>query len=398
MAGHVKKRTYSNGTVKWRARYPDPKRGGTAQIERLFSTRTEAEGWLTKQRGDLLVGRHIDPRTGATRFGSLVEAWQAAWLDLEPKTRGGYESIINRHLLPEFGERRIGELTPTVVQAYVTVLAEERAPKTVRNVHAALRACLANAVRQGYLPSNPAAETRLPRAVKREMLFLTVPELERLADAMPRPEDRLAVLLLGYCGLRVGELWGLRVRDVDMLRGRLHVRQALKEVTAREAARVPASQRLGDTLILGPTKTHEERSVAVPGSLRDELAAHLAARGQPEGFAFLSPQGLPMRHGLWYRRTYKPGVVGLWPVEHGLHGLRAHDLRHTCASILVAGGANVKLVSKRLGHASVEITLDRYTHLFPDQDDDLAATLDDMRLAAPASPAANVVALRRADV
>jgi len=248
----------------------------------------------------------------------------------------------------------------------VTRLAAERAPKTVRNVHGALRSCLGNALRQGYLPTNPAAEIKLPRVRVREQQVLTVAELRRVTDAMPTERDRLAVLVLGYCGIRSGELWALRKKDVDLLGRRLHVRCGLKEISGQ--------------LVFGETKTHQARAVGLPAFLVDELTGYLdSLPGGADALAFPSPKGHPQRHGDWYKKNFKPTVKAAVPEKDEL---RAHDLRHTCASILVQAGANVKHVSKRLGHSSVQTTLDRYSHLLPDDEDALVATLEGLHAAA----------------
>jgi integrase len=163
---------------------------------------------------------------------------------------------------------------------------------------------------------------------------------------------------------------------VDLLRGVVHVRQALKDV--------------GGRLEFGPTKTHERRTVALPNFLSDMLAEHLShpspGGSGPDALVFTSTTGLPLRHGLFYRRHFKvavrgkpatknrPAVRGALPPH--LHGLRFHDLRHTCAALSIAAGAHPKLISARLGHASITITLDRYGHLFPSVEEALAEKLD----------------------
>jgi integrase len=144
----------------------------------------------------------------------------------------------------------------------------------------------------------------------------------------------------------------------------LQVRRALKDVDGR--------------LEFGPTKTHTQRTVSLPKFLREMLAAHMATlpSGLPDALVFPSRTGKPLRHNLFYRRHFKPAVRAALPADK--HGLRFHDLRHTCAALSVAAGAHVKLISARLGHSSVQITLDRYAHLFPSVEEALAEQLDAM--------------------
>lgn len=104
MAGHIKKRKYADGRVKWRARYPNPsKPGTTAQFERTFDRRADAERWLTDKRASVQRGEHIDPRATRTRFAELVEAWRGTWIELEPRTKQSYESLLQAHVLRRWG-------------------------------------------------------------------------------------------------------------------------------------------------------------------------------------------------------------------------------------------------------------------------------------------------------
>lgn len=112
MAGHLTKRK-KDGQVRWRARYPDPTRGGTAQIERVFRTRREAERWLNEQRVAVQRATHIDPADSDRRFKDVADAWRETWLELEPKTKAGYESMLNKHVLPRWGEAGSGQSRPT---------------------------------------------------------------------------------------------------------------------------------------------------------------------------------------------------------------------------------------------------------------------------------------------
>src|SRR4051794_40202204 len=107
MPGHVTKRG-----AKWRARYPDPLRGGTAQIERTFRTKVEAHDWLLDMQHSAKPGQFIAPAASARTLADVVGEWRGTWTDLEPKTKAGYESILNKHILPRFGNARLSAITP----------------------------------------------------------------------------------------------------------------------------------------------------------------------------------------------------------------------------------------------------------------------------------------------
>jgi integrase len=352
-------------------------------MERTFRLKADAENWLQTQQADQLRGDWIDPRRADREFSALVAAWQEDWpTRLSPTTAARYGSILKTYLLPAFGRTPIGRIDHERVQRYITELANARddegneahAPGTVRNVHAVMRTACAKGVRLGMLKVNPCMNIDLPRARREEMLFLTADEVRAVAEAID-PRYRVLVYTAAYTGLRAGELAGLQRRDVDLLRGVIHIRRALKDV--------------GGKLELGPTKTHATRTVSLPTFLKNMLSAHLQGDipggTGPEAFVFTMKRGGPLRHGLVYGRYFKRAVAG-WTDKRGnehpgalpehQHKLRFHDLRHTCAALSIAAGAHPKLIASRLGHSTIQITLDRYGHLFPSVEQALADALD----------------------
>jgi integrase len=367
MYGHLRKRgKRADGTWKWQARYADPLRGGTHKIEKMFRSKQEAEDWLVQQRASVLDGTYIAPSQGERPFSEVIEAWRESWGGrLSPTTARRYQSIIDKYLAPEFGRTPIGRITHEVVQRYVNRLSADAtiAPGTVRNVYAVLRTAMAKGVRMGLVRANPCTDIDLPRARREEMLFLTAEEVRAVAEAID-PQYRILIYTAAYTGMRAGELGGLQRRDVDVLRGVVHVRRALKDVNGH--------------LELGPTKTHAQRTIALPTFLRNMLADHLASPTSggtgPDAPVFTMKAGGPLRHGLVYGRYFKRAVAAALPADK--HGLRFHDLRHTCAALSIASGAHPKLIASRLGHSTITITLDRYGHLFPSVEEALADALD----------------------
>jgi integrase len=375
---HVRRRgKRKDGSWRWEARIPDPARpGGTHKIERTFRTKQEAADWIASQRVSILRGTYVDARQGERPFAELLDAWKESWSNrLSPTTQCRYASILRKYLVPEFARTPIGKMTHERVQRYINRLssAPEIAPGTVRNVYAVLRTACAKGVRLGMLHTNPCAQIDLPRPRRQEMLFLTADEVRTLAEAID-PRYRVLVYTAAYTGLRAGELAGLERRDVDLLRGVIHVRRALKDVNGR--------------LEIGATKTHATRTVSLSKFLIAMLREHLADPSGgtgPEAPVFAMKNGGRLRHGLVYVRYFKRAVRG-WMDGRGqhhpgalperLHSLRFHDLRHTCAALSIAAGAHPKLISARLGHSSIAVTLDRYGHLFPSIEESLAAALD----------------------
>ncbi|MGH9117319.1 MAG: tyrosine-type recombinase/integrase [Acidimicrobiales bacterium] len=224
------------------------------------------------------------------------------------------------------------------------------------------------AVADNRLARNPAVGVRLPRLGKTEQRYLTHGQVAELADACGG--YKALILTLAYCGLRWGEVAGLRVRRVDLLRGRLIVAETMVEVHGKA--------------VFGPPKTHQERSVPVPRFLRELLASEVVGKG-PDDLVFTSPRAGVLRvgnfrRGCWDRACVAVGLGKLVEAEDTERpryvGLHPHELRHTAASLAIAAGASIKSVQRMLGHASAAMTLDRYGHLFDDELDGVADRLD----------------------
>jgi integrase len=199
------------------------------------------------------------------------------------------------------------------------------------------------AVRAKHLAANPADGIELPHKPEAAQRYLTHEQLQRLAVASGR--FRTLVLVLGYCGLRFGEAAALRVADVNCKTRRIEVRRSVTYVTFKG-------------LIEGTTKNHSARRVPVPRFIAPLLDTELADKDGDE-LVFPSRRGGYLTESE-LRWVFDPAAKAI-----GVDGLTPHELRHTCASLAIAGGANVKVLQTLLGHKTATLTLDRYGHLFP---------------------------------
>lgn len=332
-----RRRTSSFGTVakrpsgRWQARSLTP----TAdRLSRTFATKADADAWLAGQQTDQGRGVALDHR----RARVTVDEWAATWLTttvhLKPKTRVGYDSMLRTHVLPALGSVPVSAIDRPRVDAFIAELvATGAAPGTVRSARKVLRLVLETAVNAKALPANPCAGVKVPRSAKAEMHFLPADQVADLAQAIAHPERRtggkgaapwwrtewpeyaVLVRFAAYTGLRAGELEALRVKRLDLLRGRVEVAETVGEVT-------------GHGLVFGPTKTDQTRTVPLPRFLCDDLGTALAGKGRDD-FVFPGPEGGPLRHRNFYARHFKPAVR-----QAGLPDtLRFHDLRHTFAGL-----------------------------------------------------------------
>ena len=365
---------------RYQASYLDGTTRERVQAPSTFATKADADLWLATVRADDARGELLDPRLSRRTFGEWAVEWLLG-LHLKPKTMLGYESTLRVHVLPVFGDRPVAAITYRECKAFVDALLRSgMAPGTAGEARKVLRLVLREALRGDAIRRNPADGLRVPRGERDEMVFLTADEVLQLADEVanpPRPlrhplrahpQYSLLVRLAAFTGLRAGEVAALRVGRVNPLHGRIEVAESASEVRSE--------------LVYGPPKTYARRTVPVPEVLADELLAHLGGRPpDPQAFVFTSAEGGALRHTNFYRRYYKPAVhrSGLDPRT------RFHDLRHTAAALMIAEGAHLLAVKERLGHSSIQVTADRYGHLFPSLEAALTDRLDATYRAAAAS-------------
>ena len=368
----VKARTGRYGTGRrWKVRYTVDGRPRS----RSYDRKVDAEAFLVTVSADQLRGTFVDPREGRVTFREYAEAWRAAAAH-RPSTRDRVERTLRLHVYPLLGDRRIGAVRTSAVQAFVTAAAQVLAPATVRVAYSVVVAVFRAAVRDRVIPASPCEGVRLPDARRRRPEPPDVAVVDRLAAELPA-RFRAVVELAAGSGLRQGEAFGLEVEHVDFLRGR-HVRVAQQLVTLA-----------GQPPFLAPPKTPEsERVVPLAQLTLDALAAHLAAfpavtavvddRTDPRRpvrrearLLFARPGGSPVGRHDWSL------VFGAAAGRAGLpKGTGLHLIRHLYASMLIRHGESVKTVQARLGHSSAAITLDVYGHLWPDADDTTRAAVE----------------------
>jgi integrase len=348
-----------NGKTTYRVRYRDPV---GRQRSKVFDRSVDAKRWLHENETAKGNNAWVDPAAGKVRLGEWAERWYATTAALRPTTRRDCRKLLDLEVLPTFAAAPIASIDALAVREWLAALAAGGlGPKRAGKARAVLSQLLDAAVEGGKLSRNVAAGVKPPKVQRAEMCFLDAGQVEALADAI---DPRYATLIRfgAYSGLRPSELTALKVGRLDMLRGTVRVVEAATEVDGR--------------LHWGGVKTHEGRTVRLPRSITDELAAHLASQSHgPDDLAFPAPLGGPMRWSKWTGRYFKPAALAAGLPER----LRLYDLRHTCASLLIREGATVKAVQAQLGHATASITLDTYGHLFPEELDQLASRLEAAR-------------------
>ena len=278
-----------------------------------------------------------------------------------PTTSSQCETYLRRHAYPALGDRPIGSIRRSEIQAWVKERSGVLAPGSVELVYRWVATIFKAAVGDRLITASPCVRINLPKHERGEVVPLAVDAVEALAAAMP-PRCRALVVFAAGTGLRQGECFGLSVDRVDFLRRQVRV--------DRQLVGVPE---------FGPPKSQAGfRTVPMPGVVTEALAAHLASFGPgPDGLVLPNGRGAPLRRNVmgdaWHRAAARAGLPP---------GATFHDLRHFYASLLIAHGCSVKAVQRRLGHQSAMETLDTYSHLWPDSDDETRDAVDSVLTAA----------------
>jgi integrase len=355
---HIKRITLRSGEVRYEAAYRDP---AGKERQRTFRRKTDAERFLTTVEADKLRGEWVDPRLGKVRLGEWADRWRATMANRKPNTLAGYEGSLRVHVIPTFGDMPLAKIDQLQVREWVAgMFAKGSSFDTVRLAKQVLSSMMGLAVESGYVVRNPCAGVKLGKRPRREQRALDELEVLTVAAAMPARHQAL-LSVLAYGGLRWGEAIALRRRRVDLEQGRLEVVESIAEVEG--------------VMHFGSTKTYETRTVCVPELVRNLLSEHMdryVKSREPDTLVFTDVKGGPLRVSNFRDRAWRPALLAAGISEN----VRIHDLRHTCAALLIADGAHPKQIQMHLGHSSIRVTMDVYGHLFPNDMERMAQVRD----------------------
>lgn len=329
---------------QWRARYRD---AAGKEHARHFPRKIDAHRWLDEVTSAVVTGSYVDPKTART----TVDQWCSTWLDgyatRRPSTVRQARTHVHR-IVAAFGPMPLAAVRPSHVRSWTAaLLAEGSAPSYVYALHARLSQIMSDAVHDGILARNPCSRRTSPGGGAQRPYVATTAQVWALHDAVPE-HLQPAILLGAFVGLRTAEACGLRVVDVDFMRGIVSPAvqwpgQPLKSETSRTAIPIPSelALQLAAAVARWPAETVVTDGAGrptPPWSIDRAVRAVRTSAGLPDGFRF-------------------------------------HDLRHYLASLLIGSGLDVKVVQARLRHASAKTTLDTYGHLWPDADESARAAI-----------------------
>jgi integrase len=343
---------------RFRARYTGPD-GSRHSAPITFVARIDAEGWLVDQ--ERLISRgEWRPPTGQLRHAPLLMGEYAPVVverrRLRPATAALYAKLLRLEILPTWADRALDDITAAEIATWYAGM--QNTPTQQANAYGLLKSIFKEAIEGGILEANPCrvkAGAQKQRASEIEVL--TVDQLNRYLAAIPEAR-RVPLLLAGWCGLRSGEVRGLRVRDLDLDVGVVHVRQAVV--------------RLKGQLLIGPPKTNAGiRSVAIPPHLVPALRAWADRQPTRGRDALLFPAGdghSPLNDSV-LRDAHDKGKAAI-----DMPRLTIHGLRHTSATLAAQLGATLAELQARIGHSTPNMAM-RYQHVAGERDAQLAARM-----------------------
>lgn len=352
-----------NGTYQGAIRLPDGRRKyvygeSRDEVRRKLNTAIHAlaAGTLSDARG-LTVGEFLDQ-----------------WLEevvkpsVRPWTLAGYEVHVRLHLKPLIGKVPLDRLTPLHVQQLMNRrISDGMKPKSVRSIRGTLRSALSHGVRWGLLSRNVAALVSSPRVEPYEISPLTPAEAHILLKSLKG--DRLEALysVALTMGLRQGEALGLTWQHVDLELGYVRIAKQLQRID-------------GQLQLVDPKTPRSRRVIAMPATIVNGLREHRARqnaerarageRWTDSGFVFTGPEGLPLDGSAISKQFHR--VLD----RAGLPQRRFHDLRHSCATLLLVQGVSPRVVMDVLGHSQIGLTMNTYSHVIPELRREAADRMD----------------------
>lgn len=369
MNGSIQKR----GDHSWRLTI-DLGRDEDGKRRRTFLTVKGTKAEAQRQLRELVtnVDKGMPINTSKATVGEFLDQWMESYVRINttPKTYYDYAGMIRRYLKPTLGRTFLKDLTPQHVQKmHADMYLQGLSARSVQYAHKVLKQSLKHAVRWNLIGRNVCELVDSPKPRRKEMKALDAADIRRLLDASSGSTYGHIFYLAVYTGLRRGELLALRWCDVDLQSKTLSVNKALTSIRGKGVvASEPKTRNSRRLVSLPPSATGLLRSLKAQRMEKYEAAC---VPWTETAYIFCNSDGGPVSpdtitHA--FQRLAK---------ELGFNDIRFHDLRHTHATLMLKQGVHPKIVSERLGHASVNITLDTYSHVLPGLQESAATLFDE---------------------
>ena len=370
MAGQI----YKRGDRTWQVRIF---MGRDAKGKQMFHRKTvhgnkkDAERYLTAARREVDLGTFVEP--AAMTINEYLDRWlrDAARPRVSRRTADGYAGLLDRYLRTPLGHKRLDKLQPLDIQkVYGEMLARGLSARVVRHAHSALHNALKQSVKWGLLSRNPSDLVELPKVLHKERRVLSPEEAQQFLEAANVMQHGLIFEFALLTGMRPEEYLALQWADIDLARGTAQVRRALVRHNKSWSFEEPKTARSRRTVFL-PAPLLKKLSTHKRRQAEDRLK--VGAAWQAFNLVFCSEQGTPHSIPNLTYRYFRPILT-----KAELPQIRLYDLRHSCATLLLIAEENPKVVSERLGHSTIVLTLDTYSHVLPTMQQKATAKLEKM--------------------
>ncbi|WP_373653279.1 tyrosine-type recombinase/integrase [Schlesneria sp. DSM 10557] len=364
--GHGEGSIFQRGNGRWTAAITVGTNADGKRIRKWVSGKTKKEvtDELTKLQGQKLNGTLVD--SGRMTVGELIDKWleTSSRPNTEPNTHARYEGIARLHVKPAVGSIKLSKFNPMHVQTMLSTMeAANVGERTRGHVYAVLRRALNVGLRWGLVVRNVCDAVDPPKQKRAEIVTLLEDQVLSLISAAEGTRWHALFVVALATGLRQGELFALKWIDIDLENGVLSVRHSLEELKGKLRLKEPKSK-------------SGRRQVTLPAGAIAALRSHKAIQAaeglESSELVFCAAEGGFLRKSNFERRVWNkfrdkakiPDTITF------------HDLRHTSATILLGAGVHPKIVQERLGHSSIQLTMDTYSHILPTMQQDAATKLD----------------------
>lgn len=360
MAGQVIKR----GKRKWLVRIFTGRDGNGKRRyfnKPIHGTKKDAENYLSRTLTEMSQGTFVPP--SMSTVGEYLDEWlkKSAKQELSERTYTHQSYCLDRYVRPTLGPRKLSSIQPLDIQELYTRLGEDVGPRTIQIVHNILNRAFSQAIRWRVMAFNPAQLAERPKQERKEMQALAPEEATKFLKVAREDRYYLYFALALETGARPSELLGLQWKDIDFDQGRVTIQRSLEYPDYSNEFRFvePKTSRSRRSITISQANINllrEHRSV------QNEKRLKKGADWQQHDLVFCTRLGLPIQARNILRRHLRP----ILKKAELLESLNLYSLRHSCATLLLSAGVNPKIVSERLGHASIVLTLDTYSHVLPD--------------------------------
>lgn len=372
MKGHIRERSPGKWAIVLDV--PDPETGQRRRKWHTFhGTKRQAETECARLIAELDGGSYIEPSK------TTVRDYFTRWLahekaNVSPKTHQRYEELLLKNVAPVIGSLTLNKLSSARIDGCWQKLLESGrrdgkgglSPRTVHYCRRVMLTAMDQALKWNLLKKNPVALTRPPKVERETMEAYTASQTAVLLDELKDTRIYIPALLAALCGLRRGEILALRWRDVDLTNGLLSIKESAEEV--------------GKEVRYKETKSGKARAVALSSTVKEELNRHRVGQAEEQLKLGMRPDDNSFVVAQIDGRPLKPtSLTHEWTrlvAKTSLPRIRFHDLRHSHATQLLAAGVHPKIASERLGHSTIGITLDLYSHVMPGMQANAAEQVD----------------------